>query len=254
MQTEILTFLYSNWPNIIIILVISLVIWISYKKGLIKKYFWAYIIVLLIFVFSLYLVNLELSYNSGGREYLLSAVSQVLGTAFALVFTITIISAELSSKYSQRMLGRVFTRWTIFYMFIFIVSIVFPLVALVNISDVAVKVSLILCALCLLFLIPYSLTIKERTSPKKLLEELYEKSVENLSKYDELPNELEIIDNVIMSSYSFKDYETFEIGIEKLGLIGIKPNKISAVPIVSKIFGKIRDIGLATIDDSRQIV
>lgn len=96
-----------------------------------------------------------------------------------------------------------------------------------------------------------SLTIKERTSPKKLLEELYEKSVENLYKCEELPNEIEIIDNVIMSSYSFKDYETFEIGIEKLGSIGIKPNNISGVPIVLKIFGKIRDIGLATIDDPR---
>ncbi|MFV9676541.1 MAG: DUF2254 family protein [Methanosarcinales archaeon] len=174
---------------------------------------------------------------------------------FALVFTITLVTAELSAKYSPRMLERIFTKWTISYMFLFIASIVFPLVALIHISDLAVNVSLILGTICLILLIPYLVSFKEKLSPKNFLEDLCTKCTEamkNLGKNDELPEEIKIIDNVVMSSYSFKDYDTFEIGVKKLCQLGIEADtRWVLFPIASEIFRRIRDIGLATIEDPR---
>ena len=190
----------------------------------IEKYgtwIWVCCIVILIIMFSVFLFCVKSSYDPGGRDYLLSAVSQVLGATFALVFTITFVIAELSAKYSSRMLEGFFTKWVVAYMSLFIVSIVFPLLVLMHISDLAVKVSLILCAACLLLLIPYFVSIRENISPKNFLENLLAKAVINLHKTHKMPEETKIIDNVVMSSYSFKDYDTFEIGLEKLGQLAI---------------------------------
>lgn len=222
----------------------------------IKKYgTWAWVccMVILIIVFSAFLFCLKPSYDPGGRDYLLSAVSQVLGATFALVFTITFVIAELSAKYSSRMLEGFFTKWVVAYMFLFILIIVFPLLVLMHISDLAVKVSLILCATCLLLLIPYFVSFKKNISPKNFLENLLAKAVKNLHKTHKMPEERKTIDNVVMSSYSFKDYDTFEIGLEKLGQLAIAVEEEKYFPFDPDVLRRIKNIGLATIEDSRAL-
>ena len=51
--------------------------------------------------------------------YLLSAIAQSLAAVLALVFTISLVVAQLSSKYSHRLLASFFDKLTIFYILLY---------------------------------------------------------------------------------------------------------------------------------------
>lgn len=156
--------------------------------------------------------------------YLLSAIAQSLAAVLALVFTISLVVAQLSSKYSHRLLASFFDKSTIFYILLFIISVLLPfwILSQPEINDVPVKFSLILSVICLLFLIPYFLRFKEKLDPERIIEDLKKKSLKQF-KVNPMkePEEIVNIDNFIMSAFIFKDYDTFNRGIESLKSLAI---------------------------------
>ena len=104
-------------------------------KGCICKWFlkivwsikWLLFACLLIIVFALY-IHLKLQLTSGiGICYLLSAISQGLAAILAIILSATLVAGQLASRYSPQLLKNAFKYYTIVYIPIFVVGIVFPL-------------------------------------------------------------------------------------------------------------------------------
>lgn len=191
--------------------------------------------------------------------YLLSAIAQSLAAIAALVFTLSLITFQLSSKYSQRLISQFFNKFTIIYIIIFVISIFLPLWTIAEPSYYIVKLSLSLAAVCLFLLIPYFLDLRERLSPEKMLWDLYKKSLKIIhNKPNEPPSELVTLDNFIMSAYSLRDYETCRKGVDILAILAYEADKseqsdtdnIDFFPVVY-IYDRLNDIAISTIDDPR---
>lgn len=152
--------------------------------------------------------------------YLLSAISQSLAAVLALVFTISLIVAQLSSRYSHYMLASFFSAPIILYILLFIVAISLPFILLTKPNANAIKISLILTATCLLLLVPYFLSFKEKLNPISLINSFkIEAQKKVLKNPNDLPREAIIIDNFIISAFNQMDYETIDYGISSLGNI-----------------------------------
>jgi len=138
-------------------------------KLLIENYWPWYLLALLIFL--CFWLFLPLGTDEQGIRYLLSAIPQLLAAVFALVFTITLVAAQMGkSPYGIKTIF--YNKITIIMMILFISAILLPLVTL-QIAELQtayiclleiinltwINFILALTALCLLLLIPYLLHV-----------------------------------------------------------------------------------------------
>ena len=168
--------------------------------------------------------------------YLLSAIAQSLAAVLALVFTISLIAIQISSKYSYRILGRFFDWVTGLYMGLFVVSILFPFGLLAYPQLEFLKVSVGLSAMCLILLIPFLWRFRSRLSAENILDDTMRKAIKLVrKKCEEESSELLTIDNFIMSAYVQKDYDTFEKGMECITEIAIEAYLRMGENVVSQV-------------------
>ncbi len=152
--------------------------------------------------------------SSANALYLLSTIAQSLAAVFALVFTITLVIAQLSSAYSPRMVASFFSIPTVAYILLFIVSLFVPLWFLANPDDFGVKLSLTLAALSTLLLVPYFLSFRERSNPEWLLSKLKQDALKQLQGDPRSePEAVVAINDYLMNALNRKDYDAFRTGI-----------------------------------------
>ncbi len=102
---------------------------------------WAYVIAGLLAFYVLLYVLLDLppsladTRSVDPMHTLLGALAAGLITAQALVFTTSLVAAQLNARYTHRMVARVFTWPTAFYMGLFIGSSVYSTVVLAALSS-----------------------------------------------------------------------------------------------------------------------
>ncbi len=65
------------------------------------------------------------------------------------------------------------------------------------------------------------------------------------------PREVIALDNIIMSAFGYKDYDTFTTGVQTLAQVGLDAWQISGVNAGKSIFRWLAHIGVATVDDPR---
>ncbi len=188
--------------------------------------------------------------------YLLSAIAQSLAAILALVFTISLVIAQLSSRYSHRMLASFFNIPTTLYILFFIAAVFLPF-WLLNYKDPdpwAVKLSLILASAALLLLVPYFLSFKYRLNPETMVGDLKKKAIRQLRipSTDE-PKEIRIIDNTVMSAFIQKDYDTFESGVGALAELIREAYNLNRQDIRQIIQVRLHEIGLVILEDPRAI-
>ena len=198
--------------------------------------------------------------------YLLSSIAQSLAAILALVFTLSLITFQLSSRYSQRLIGQFFNKFTIIYVVVFVISIFLPLWTIVDPNYYIVKISLSLTAVCLFLLIPYFLDLRERLSPEKMLKDLGKKTLKIIHiKPTRRPEEIVTLDNFVMSAIASKDYETCRIGIGILARLAYEAykreqyeedmvydeNAYSNSILMVDIYKILEDIAFSSLDDTR---
>lgn len=98
-------------------------------------------------------------------NYILSSVSQGLAAVFALVFTITLVVAQVSSKYSIRIIRLIFSPWTVLLMFFYAAGIVAPLLVMQSQNEILLDLCIGLDAFCIFLLIPYSFYLRDQFNP-----------------------------------------------------------------------------------------
>lgn len=188
--------------------------------------------------------------------YLLSAIAQSLAAVLALVFTITLVIAQLSSRYSHRMLASFFDMPTILYILLFIVAVLLPFWLLAEPSALGVKLSLTLAVASLLLLVPYFLRFREKLNPEHILLALYLKALKQLrANADKEPEAVATIDNFAMSAFVLKDYDTFDNAVTVLAKLGMAAAQSQTNRTVEKVWrsilSRLRSAGLVLIEDPR---
>jgi len=150
--------------------------------------------------------------------YILSAISQSLAAILALVFTISLVVAQLSSRYSYRIVPGVFDFTTISYIVLFIIAILLPLWVLAYPYPSGIESCMILASACLLFLIPHFLRLRNKLSPMDMISKIKDSAISKMIIQSQTADssDIETLDNFIMSSYTQKDYDTFDKGVEAL--------------------------------------
>jgi len=188
--------------------------------------------------------------------YLLSAIAQSLAAVLALVFTISLIAVQLSSRYSYRLLADFFDPFTIAYMLLFIIAVILPFCLLANPSLNGLKLSIVLAAVCLVSLVPYFLGFREKLSPEHMLLNLKKRALKQLLANPEMePASVITIDNTIMSAFALKDYDTFGKGVEVLAGLALEAGKRESEEVtfkcIASLYDRLENIALVTMEDLR---
>ena len=191
--------------------------------------------------------------------YLLSAIAQSLAAVLALVFTISLIAAQLSSRYSQRVLAGFFDVPTIAYMLLFIIAVILPFWLLAEPSINGVKGSLILAAVCLVILVPYFLGFRKRVIPERVLLDLKNHASEQLlADPNTEPASVAMMDDITTQALASRDYGTFGKGIQAFGELLYQAEKLYSqaktgfkFEDVSRISNRLDSIAINTMEDVR---
>jgi hypothetical protein len=93
--------------------------------------------------------------NKTDTQYICSAISQALAAILALVFTITLVAAQMTRRYTA-MDKLIFKKETFFLMVLFAIGIIAPLIFLKSdFWSIGVNISLAIATLCVTSLIPF---------------------------------------------------------------------------------------------------
>lgn len=189
-------------------------------------------IILLFFIAEIVFISLPLGTETD-IQYLLSAMSQALAALFALVFTIVLVISQIASVHSHRLVDSVFGRETKTYMAFFALAVIVPFIALKTqyYRKIFVWMSGTLAIFCIVYLIPFMLSVKENLKIESLLITMSERSISKIrsnlkgnyeeyqlskTEQDEWWEEIRIIDNIALSAWNRRDYDTFQIAINRL--------------------------------------
>jgi len=191
--------------------------------------------------------------------YLLSAIAQSLAAVLALVFTISLIAAQLSTRYSHRVLAGFFDAPTIAYMLLFIIAVILPFWLLTEPSIHGIKGSLILATVCLVLLVPYFLGFRKRIIPERVLLDLTNHASEQLlADPNTEPASLAMIDDITTQALASRDYGTFGKGIQALGELLYQAEKLYSqakkgfkFEDVSRVSNRLDSIAVNTMEDDR---
>jgi membrane-bound metal-dependent hydrolase YbcI (DUF457 family) len=172
---------------------------------------------------------------------ILAAYSSGMIVAFVLAFFMTLLAGILNAKYSPRVVDIVFSRWTIGYMFFFVASTVYALMSIKgNMVERDVRLGFGLLSSCFFLLIPYIIFIKEYLKPEQYLKQMRKRALvrmqQPLRAEESLPDEINQIDYLIVSSQRLDDYDTYEKGLAELtNLAEHIPNETVKLQIIQRM-------------------
>jgi hypothetical protein len=115
-----------------------------------------------------------------------------------------------------------------------------------------VTIALALAGTCLVLLVPYLWSFKQRMDPERMAQDEGRRArryLENGGTTE--PQGVAALDNIVMSAYGYRDYDTFGRGLTELSEVGLQAWRLSKTILGESIFRRIAHIGVATIDDPR---
>jgi len=166
------------------------------------------------------------------HPYLLSAQCQALATILGLVFTSTVVAAQLSSRYSIRVLEQVLSGWTLWYLVPYLVGVFLPLLLLVTKPSIGlVLLSLLLAGACVLLLAPFFFALRSRLSidaaveklvagEKRRFSALMSAGDEDEGALQEVDDGIALICGVALEALANHDYRSFRAALRGMADLG----------------------------------
>jgi len=199
---------------------------------------------------------------------LLGGIATGLITAQALIFTITLVAAQLNARYSHSMITRVFTWPTALLMGLYMFSSLYAMVTLATLSlrpshflisipfgmpaIHPVAISLALAATCLILLLPYLWSFKRILNPEHMANYESHRLLKRLSSENILTaEETSTLDNITMSAFGYRDYKTYETGFTLLCHLAFHSWKQSSIASAETIQRSLVEITISCLDDPR---
>lgn len=189
--------------------------------------------------------------NRDSLFYLLSAQAQTLGAILALIFTVTLIMAQLATRYSHLLMGRILGPWAFWYAVPFGIAILLPLFLLNgNFFLWSARLTLLLGGACLLLLIPYFVAVRNLLSIPRVIAEI-EENLSNIGSEEDIRASIKSIANIGMGALNLRDYETFDHCVTRLSAIAqADSNDITKSVIIGE---EIRDLAFRVGEDRASI-
>jgi hypothetical protein len=195
--------------------------------------------------------------------YLLSAQAQTLRSILAIVLTLSLVAAQMATRYSLRAFTHVFSTWLVPYVVPFLLGIVVPLLLLMgNFRLIGVRIALTLGIACVALLAPYFLVLRKRLSLEHLVVSLGAVATRGMLSdaggQDRASGESSIktLDNVAMGAFQAHDYDSFELAISTLSAVGKRLGAEDDLSdqqreAVCEILGRLESSGLLVIRDPK---
>ena len=159
---------------------------------------------------------------TGNREplyYLLGAQAETLGTIFVLAFTLSMVAAQVATRYNRILFDRVLDWWALWYAVPFSIGIILPLFLLHGYFFLwATQISLLTAVYCVTSLVPFTGAVKKLLSISEVLNEKHAEIISTKREEDAkaLIGELS---SITIGAVHVNDYAAFEHGIEKLVML-----------------------------------
>lgn len=191
------------------------------------------------FVLLVYLDPIDYQFSVSKYYRVLNIQAQVLGTFLAILFSTTVVIAELVSRYSERVLTEVLGGWAVYYLVVYILGVTFPLYLIY--SDfwfLGVQISLFLGGLCIFLLFPFSVSLKYFLSIDYYIDKLSKQADDIISDSQEgsigtkvrsISDITERIAHLGLGSTDYHDYRVFERCLD--GIKEVWVDTISSIDI-----------------------
>jgi len=201
--------------------------------------------------------------------YFVSTIAQSLAAILALTITITIVVTQLQSQYSHHTLRDFLDIYTLIYIVWFIITITlsFLLLSTEHIDIFAVvdrviltKILLVMSLGCLLFLIPFLLSFRDKLNIQSIIKRLEREAELDLEKNPaKEPYSIKSLESLAFRANELKDAESFEIALKALTDLLVnaadhaknsKPN-VNSDRVQSSIMDRIEYLFEITMNDKR---
>ena len=199
---------------------------------------------------------------------LLGAIATGLITAQALIFTITLVAAQLNARYSHSMISSVFTWPTALLMSLYMFSSIYSMITLavlsmrptafvINFPIVSlyihpVSISICLAATCLILLIPYLWSFKSILNPEYMASHEYHRQLNKLHKTHGLADEdTSTLSDITLSAFGYRDYRTFEFTFKRLADLALVAWQQSIIGTAETIHRHLVEITINSIEAPR---
>ena len=153
-------------------------------------------------------------------NYILSAIAQVLGALFALVFSMTLIAVQFVTKYTHRTMKIIFNRKMLIYMAGFASSIILPLLFLISPTKIGTTLSMVTGWAVVASLILLFLDLKKRMNIRWAIEIIKKEAITYFARKDfketDVEENINALDSIAMGAYADKNYEVFGMATNAL--------------------------------------
>jgi hypothetical protein len=160
--------------------------------------------------------------GSDALSALLSAQCQALATILGLLFTTAVVAAQLSSRYSHRVLHHVISGWALWYLVPYLLGVALPLLILGELNARWIlAIDLFIAGGCLLLLVPYFLVLRSKLGPDYVLGEAEDRAraafddaasaseSEADEEFEFSDTSLSLVRGIALEALSSHDYVTF---------------------------------------------
>lgn len=189
-------------------------------------------IVLFLFVilmtFILVLLDIpEVSAENPHALYMLSALAQSLAAILALVFTISLVFAQIFAKYSYHMVLKFFDKDSKEYMALFLITILGSLILMAYPKPILVRFALILCSACLLALPHYFDSLLRKLNPAAMITAwTYEAEKQLTLDSSKVPTNVPEIMEFLGNCIEVKDYLSLDKAIKSIATVALKAEEL----------------------------
>ena len=151
--------------------------------------------------------------------FLLGAQTETLGTIFVLAFTLSVVAAQVATRYHRVLFDRILGGWALWYALPFGVGIILPLFLLHGCFFLwSTRISLLIAVYCVSSLLPFTVAVRKLLSISEALTEK-QNEIRTANSREERERLIGELSDIAIGAMYVNDYAAFETGLKKMAML-----------------------------------
>ena len=151
--------------------------------------------------------------------FLLGAQAETLGTIFVLAFTLSVVAAQVATRYHRILFDRILGGWALWYALPFGIGILLPLFLLHGCFFLwSTQVSLLIAVYCVSSLLPFTVAVRKLLSVSEALTDR-QNEIRNATSPEEKKRLISELSDIAIGAMYVNDYAAFEEGVGKMATL-----------------------------------